>query len=434
MPHIQATAVVQTLTSLFPTEALWRSAKATGVVKRVRKVNVAAFFWTLVLGFGVGKLRSLADLRRAYENRSGVSVEESSFQDRFTPALASWLRGLALEVLASLATGPQRLASTLAGFRDLLLIDSTVLRLRDLLKGSFAACRTNHTKAAAKLHVVMSVGNCSPTRLKLTPERTNDRTPWRRVGGWVKDCLLLFDLGYFGYHHFVLIHENGGFFISRLKGNANPRIVAQNRLWRGRSKPVVGLNLRDAVVGLQREILDVDVEVGFDRRVYDGKRRRDRHVFRVVGVFDEQTRAYHLFMTNVPADRLEGSDIAETYRLRWQIELLFKELKQHYRLDQIPSGKKAVVEALIFAAVLTLVASHALLDAARRRMPAGRTIPPLRWAAVFDAIAPGLLTMVIDSIARRRGATDPWLVLLAQAVDPNIARPYALAERVSYAH
>jgi len=434
MPRIQPTTVVQILTSLFPTEALWRSAKATGVVKRVRKVNVAAFFWTLVLGFGVGKLRSLADLQRAYENRSGVSLEESSFQDRFTPALARWLRDLAVDVLASIATQPQRLAGVLAGFRDLLLVDSTVLRLRDLLKGSFAGCRTNHTKAAAKLHVVMSVASCSPTRLKLTPERTNDRTPWRRVGGWVKDCLLLFDLGYFGYHHFVLIHENGGFFISRLKANANPRVVAQNRLWRGRSKPVVGLNLRDAVVGLQREVLDVDVEVGFDRRVYDGKRRRDRHVFRVVGVFDDETRTYHLFMTNVPANRLEGSDIAKTYRLRWQIELLFKELKQHYRLDQIPSGKKVVVEALIFAAILTLVASHVLLDAARRRLPTGRTIPPLRWAAVFDALAPTLLSMVVDAVTLRRVLADPWMLLLAQAADPNLARPSALAERICYAH
>lgn len=192
--------------------------------------------------------------------------------------------------------------------------------------------------------------------------------------------------------------------------------------------------LREALVGLQREFLDVEVEVGFDRRVYGGKRRRDRHVFRVVGVLDQKTSDYHLYMTNVPATRLQAADIAETYRLRWQIELLFKELKQHYRLDQLPSAKKPVVETLIFAAILTLVASHALLDALRRRLPTGRTIPPLRWAAVFDAMAPMLLTMVIDAVTYRRAPTDPWMLLLAQAVDPNLARPSALAERICYAH
>jgi len=431
--QIKSTTVVHVLTSLFPSDALWRSAKAARVFERVRKVNVVAFFWTLVLGFGVGKLRTIAEIRRAYENRSGTTLEESSFYDRFTPALAKWLRGLVVEILASMATGSQSLSGALVGFRDLLLIDSTVLRLHDLLKDSFGACRTNHTKAAAKLHVVMSIAKCSPCRLMLTPERTNDRTPWRRIGAWVKDCLLLFDLGYFGYHHFVRIAENGGFFISRLKGNSNPRIVAQNRVWRGRSKTVVGQKLRDAVVGLQREVLDVDVEVSFVRRVYAGKNRRDKRVFRVVGVFDEQTRAYHLFMTNIPAERLDGAEIAKTYRLRWQIELLFKELKQHYRLDQLPSAKKDVVETLIYAAILTLVASHAILAALRQCLPAGRTIPPLRWAAVFDALAPLLLSMVIDDAVHRRSVADPWTTLLAQAVDPNLARPTALADRVFHA-
>jgi len=435
MPRIQPTTLVRVLTSLFPTVILWRSAKAARVFTRVRKVDVAAFFWTLLLGFGVGKLRTIAEIRRAYENRSGTTIEESSFYDRFTPALARWLRGLVAEALASLESGSQRLAGALAGFRDLLLIDSTVLRLHDLLQGAYAACRTNHTKAAAKLHVVLSLAKAAPHRLLLTPERTNDRTPWRRVGTWVKDCLLLFDLGYFAYHAFVRIHENGGFFISRLKANANPRIVAQNRRWRGRSKPVVGMKLRDAVVGLQREVLDVDVEVAFERRVYDGKSRRDRHIFRVVGVFNEQTREYHLFLTNVPADRLEGAEIAKTYRLRWQIELLFKELKRHYRLDQLPSAKRHVVEALVWTAILTLVVSRALLGALRQRFPQARPIPPLRWAAVFLDLAPLLLAAVVRAVAgRRRVPTDPWSRLLAQAVEPNLARPSALAGRVCYVY
>ena len=35
--------------------------------------------------------------------------------------------------------------------------DSTVMRLHDLLEKAFPACRTNHTLAALKMHVVLSV-------------------------------------------------------------------------------------------------------------------------------------------------------------------------------------------------------------------------------------------------------------------------------------
>lgn len=432
MFQIKATTVEGVLANLFPEVRLRGAAKAAGVVKRCRTIDIVAFFWTLVLGFGIGKLRTLAELRRSYEHRTGTKIEESSFYNRFTPGLAKLLREIVAEVLGRVAeTGTRSLAGALAGFRDLLLIDSTVIRLHDLLKGTYAGCRTNHSKAAAKLHMVMSVKDASPSKVCLSPERTNDRSPWRKVGGWVKGCLLLFDLGYFGYRLFARIDENGGFFVSRLKENANPLVVSENRKWRGRRRPVVGKRLRDALVGLQRETLDVMVEASFDRRVYRGRCARDRRVFRVVGIFDATTEQYHLYITNVPVDRLDACEIAETYRLRWQVELLFKELKGHYRLDQMPSAKRHIVEALLFAAILTLVASHALLDAVRRRLPAGRSIPPLRWAAVFDAFSPVLLDLVMATVLPRPRRGDPWLLLLSQAIDPNLARPTALVGKVA---
>ncbi len=130
--------------------------------------------------------------------------------------------------------------------------------------------------------------------------------------------------------------------ISRLKGGADPVIVSANRKWRGRSKDVEGKRLRDVLSGLRREELDVMVDVRFKRRTYKGVRRTDTHMFRVVGVRDKETQEYHLFITTIPFERLDSKEIANTYRLRWQIELLFKELKTHYRLDQMPSTKRHI--------------------------------------------------------------------------------------------
>ena len=60
--------------------------------------------------------------------------------------------------------------------------------------------------------------------MRLTPARADDRSPWQRLGPWVRGKLLLMDLGYFAYELFARIADNGGFFLSRLKGNANPLI------------------------------------------------------------------------------------------------------------------------------------------------------------------------------------------------------------------
>lgn len=163
------------------------------------------------------------------------------------------------------------------------------------------------------------------------------------------------------------------------------------------------------------------VEVAFERRVYGGRRHRDTRVYRLVGVYDEARRGYRLYLTSIPVDRLDARDVAETYRLRWQVELLFKELKTHHRLDQLPSARRDVVEALVYASILSLAASRALLDALRQRLPDGRCIPPLRWAAVFEVIAPALLTAVLARCGHRQ-----------QAIDPNLDRPIATVENGLY--
>ncbi len=73
----------------------------------------------------------------------------------------------------------------------------------------------------------------------------------------------------------------------------------------------------------------------------------------MIGIRDPRTGDYHFYVTNIPLEKLAAEDVRATYALRWQVELLFKELKQSYRLDQMPSRKRHIVEALLYAAILT---------------------------------------------------------------------------------
>ncbi len=66
MADRQSTRVRQTLKSLFSDQRLNALARTTGFVIRQRKVKPVAFFWTLVLGFGIGSVRKVSGLRRAY--------------------------------------------------------------------------------------------------------------------------------------------------------------------------------------------------------------------------------------------------------------------------------------------------------------------------------------------------------------------------------
>jgi IS4 transposase len=415
------------LESLLPRQHVRAAARESGAVRRERKIDIGAFVWTLVLGFAAGKERTLAGLRRAFEQATGVQVVSSAFYDRFTAGLVRLMKRLVADVMSSLVPPAYAFGGTLAAFREVLVADSTVIRLHDLLARAFPACRTNHTQAAAKLHVVYNVAAAGMHSIRLTSERVHDG-PVLRAGRWVRDRLMLFDLGYYRFQLFDCIRRQGGFFVSRLKERANPIITAVHRRWRGRSVPLVGEHLQDVLARLQRQSLDVEVEVQFQRHSYGGHRSTAHARFRLVGVRDAQSGRYHLYLTNVPVEVLSPEEIAAVYSARWVVELLFREMKASYRLEDMPSAKRVVVETLIYATILTLAASRALHAAlARRLRRRGPRLPVERWGIVFADVADQLLAIVAGPAGERRVLAKRALRFLEhEAVDPNVTRRHLL--------
>lgn len=427
MPLDQDNAIEASLCELFPTEFLRQQAQETGLIQRDRKVDAVALFWTLVLGFGIGTSRKIADLRRGYIAATGTSVCRSAFYDRFTDALVAFLRQALIVAIQNVCPDAPLLAGPLCAFQDLILIDATVIRLHELLEGAYAACRTNHTKAAAKLHLMVSVLGKSEQKVKLTSGRTHE-SQILRVGDWVQGRLLLFDLGYFKYALFDRIHQCRGYFISRLKDCCNPVIVAVHQTCRGNARPLVGQSLQDILKGLKRQLLDVEVEVRFRKRVYKGCRRWTTKRFRVVGCYNNLTREYHLYVTNILPAQLTAKQIAQTYAARWIIELIFKQLKSYYQLENLPSQKQQVVEALIYTAILTMIVSKSIqktlndvsVNAIANRADTHFSL--LRTAAVLSALSVRLLDAVLKQAGVKTQSPSLTQLIRREVDDPNRSR------------
>lgn len=415
------------LKKLVPKKRLEALAKETGAVKRQRKVYVEHLFWTLVLGFAGAKERTLAGLRRAFEKAAGVTLVPSAFYDRFTAGLVRLMKSVLGEVMEK-ASGPSReLRGALAAFKEVLATDSTIVRLHKLLKAKWPACRTNHTEAALKAHVILSVVGCGASSVKVTSERVHDG-PVLRAGQWVKDRLLLFDLGYYRFQLFARIAECKGFFLTRLKDGANPTITGVFRRWRGQSVELVGQKLQDVLSKLQRQILDVEVELTFERHFYRGKKRKDKMRCRVVGILNEETGRYHLYVTNVPVETLSAEEVGRVYAARWLIELAFRELKSNYELEAMPSAKANIVETLLYAAFITMMVSRTLLQALRARHQAlADRFPAERWAAIFRGVAGDLLSVMLFPCDVANAIAERVMRMVEQeALDPNATRALLL--------
>ncbi len=155
-----------------------------------------------------------------------------------------------------------------------------------------------------------------------------------------------------------------------------------------------------------------------------GRRSGARRSLRLVGVKNKDSGRYHLYVTNLPPERLTAEQVARVYTGRWQIELLFKEMKSHYGLEGVPSRKPHIVEALLYATLVTLVVSRRLLRAVRQALR-GRphAVPEGRWAAIFATVASAILDLLLVPAALARGMARGFeAMLLHEALDPNLSR------------
>lgn len=416
----------EALCKMFPQEWLHNTAKETGLVKRERKVNPVALFWVLVLSFGVGMQRTLASLKRSYEREGNIALSDSSWYDRFSPELVRFLKTCVIHGIEHLAATEHRhLSEKLKRFQDVLIQDSTIIRLHKMLAKRWPAARSRKVAAGVKVNVLVSAVANSMKSVSLIGERTHDMKTIR-IGPWVKDRILLVDLGFYKHHLFTKIGENGGFFVSRLKGTADPMIVSVHSVCRGNSVDVIGRRVSAVLPKLHRQILDVEVEVPVKRRRYDGKQRKDDVWFRMVAVFNKEENVYHLYLTNIPADLLTPEDVASLYGARWEVELIFKELKSRYALDMIKTTNAMIVAALIWVAILTLLASRQIYNLVRRRAEAtGKAVirfTHLRWSIIFSENADKHLHTLLQYLNINMELMDYYRLYDCQAFDPHVNR------------
>jgi len=134
-----------------------------------------------------------------------------------------------------------------------------------------------------------------------------------------------------------------------------------------------------------------------------------------------------VYLTNISPTQLSAEDLRRTYAARWLVELLFKELKSTYQLAALPSGQRAVVETLLYTAILALLVSRALWRVVQQWVaPRGRRVPPGRWAQVLRVATHNLLRQVLRAAGVPPPPVDLFAWLWREAADPNRSRKLLL--------
>ena len=292
---------------------------------------------------GDTKSSSLEAIRRFMINTFDISISKGAFWERLSrKRLRNILRDILADLIKkipSLAIAGEEILNKLK-VTSILLIDSSSITLMDGAQESFPGTRT---VAGIKWHACFNLLSGKMEWFSTSSTSVNDRKCFPNVD-WLNGKLIIFDLGYWDYSLFSEIVLAQGFFLSRVKINA---VISISEIVKGISGELMGEKLSSIHLKKRRgRIIEFFGYVG----CINPKR------YRVIGFWNKTDKKYHWYVTNL---KVCSSAIYSLYRIRWQIELIFKGCKSSLNLDgKMTSNNTTIIESLILSSMIASFAMH----------------------------------------------------------------------------
>jgi hypothetical protein len=358
----EAEAIGRKLIEVLGDAAVDRTARRCGFLRRRREVAPAALLVACISTLGAGAAAWLADILRAFNAFTGKALRYKPFHNQIKkPKFPVFVHAVLEQLLAKLTTPVlDRIPKgKLAQFKEVLIHDGTSFALKNGLAKVWPGRFTQFTPAAVELHVTMSVLSDNPVAITLAPDKEAER-PFAPTAACLKNRLLLEDRGYEAREIFMEIQAAGGFYVVRGTKSIRPTIRSAHDGKGNRLPHLEGKRLTWRL--LPRH--DVDLELVWKCRSGSGIYRGRLVVFYAEGKRNKKTYVY--LHTNLAREPFSSQDVGVLYRLRWQIELLFKEWKSHANLHKFDTAKAPIAEGLIWASLLAATLKRALTHAAER--------------------------------------------------------------------
>lgn len=253
-------------------------------------------------------------------------------------------------------------------FKNVYICDSTSISLSDKLESIWPGLGGTNAAAATKIQVMFSIIERRFKKIELFAATSNDSKYTQNIVQILQSMeLVVFDLGFYCIRAFKDIMDKGAFFISRIKANSilytpSARIAGKfekvdlAEILR-KSNGVVDKRLY--IGGSSKNRIEVRlVAIRLPEDVVNERRRKAhkkaKSIGRTVSKHENEMLAWNVMITNTPEDMLSAETICEIYRIRWQIENIFKSWKGCFEIDEVGEAGKEYLECLLYGKLIVI--------------------------------------------------------------------------------
>ncbi len=215
-------------------------------------------------------------------------------------------------------------------------IDSTTISLfQPIFECVGRIANSGKRKGGIKSHQKLDMQAGIPVNVYHSHAREHDSLFIQRQGVMNPGEVGLFDKAYNNYQLFDQWNQQDIYFVTRMKNNAKEELLHEYDLPQATADEV----LRDAKIGLNY----TDKDTGEKKQVE----------LRLVSYYAPEKKKPYYFLTNL--FDLPAEQIANLYKKRWEVELLFKKIKQNFPLQYFYGDNQNAIQIQIWATLIALL-------------------------------------------------------------------------------
>ncbi|WP_449440159.1 IS4 family transposase [Pedobacter steynii] len=215
--------------------------------------------------------------------------------------------------------------------QKLFIADSSTITLFQEILGAAGRSRLNgKRKGGIKVHTLINAEQDLPVKINFTAANANDMTFLKEIN-LDPGSFIVFDKGYVDYEQYQRLSTQNVFFVTRQRKGAR-YIEESSSLVPEKSRELGVLNDQIIVLGTRTHAKKIKLKA------------------RMVTFFDKQKERTFEFLTN--NFELPAIQIADLYKKRWQIEVLFKRIKQNFPLKYFLGDNVNAIKIQIWCAFI----------------------------------------------------------------------------------
>lgn len=339
------------MAEVFSSEELEATARKTGFYIRKSKVNPSVFFDLLMYDMSSGASKSLSQLSIEARSEHDIGVTKQAIDKKFNEHTLSFIKKL-IEKQLSVELDLNIDAGWLSSFNRVPIKDGTRFHLPEEYKDYLPGSGGSGSKAGACIQFEFDLKSGQIEVMDLTASNRPDvKDAQESMDNVKKGDLIIRDLGYYAFKSLINIIKKEAFFISRLGAKANVFEMKNgvlkkldfkdvyNQMKRGKLSRIY----KDVFIGSEEKIpIRLAIELMPDD-VYEERMRKIKKLHKKKGRQTSEKykllARFNLFITNVTREVLPDEVISSLYRMRWQIELIFKIWKSVFGIHHVRKMK-----------------------------------------------------------------------------------------------